>query len=230
MTSVAFWGALNTLLITASVFGVFSQLSTIHSRRQTASSTALLSLNQFTVSFFAYFSFFVYGYSMTPFNHFIVWPRLVASLVVLAILYEMVKDRKTKPTYYAFITGLSAMFLGLVGLLIGDPIEQGGKWVSTALMLCISILIAQGYAHQIKLIIKSGETGAVDIRMSQFILLMDLSTIALAISIGLRSSWPLMVLAVTSALTKVCILYLFRWVRVSQLAKHRRQSHRVFNG
>jgi hypothetical protein len=84
------------------------------------------------------------------------------------------------------------------------------------------LLLAQGYAHQISLIWRSGHTGAVAIRMSQFILLMDISTIALAINIGADNSWPLLLLACTSAITKLIIMYLFRWVRVSEQAKIRR--------
>jgi hypothetical protein len=225
MTSVDFWGAVNTGFILSSVYGVFSQLSTIKHRRNglnRSAATALLSLNQFTVSFFAYFSFFVYGYSITPFNHFIVWPRLIASLVVLAILFEIFKDRKTIATKYAFGIASVALALGVFGLFAGNRLVDSSRFIATILILTISVFIAQGYAHQIRVIIKRGDTGAIDIKMSQFILLMDISTIALAFAVGVKFSWPLMVLAVTSAITKLCILYLFYWVRVSPLAKHRR--------
>jgi hypothetical protein len=232
MTSIELWGAVNTVFIIFSVYGVFSQLSTIHRRRNELSDTqptALLSLNQFTVSFFAYLSFFVYGYSITPFNHFIVWPRLIASLVVLAILFEIVLDRKTKVSKTSFGLSFIALILGVGGLIVGEEVRDGSKLISTTLLLSVSLLIAQGYAHQINMIIKGGDTGAVDIKMSQFILLMDMSTIAMAFAIGITASWPLLVLAVTSAITKVIILFLFYWVRVSQEAKRRRDlnSHSI---
>jgi hypothetical protein len=87
--------------------------------------------------------------------------------------------------------------------------------------MLITILLAQGYTHQISLIIRSGKTGAIDIRMSQFIVMMDLSTIAFAISMGLAKGWPLILLAVISGLTKCIIMYLFRWVRLSPVAQTR---------
>ena len=91
------FGTLNTVFIIVSVYGVYSQLQTIWQRKQpmqsTCSPTALLSLNQFSVSFLAYLSFFTYGYSIEPFNHYIVWPRLVASLLVLGILIEIWRNK-----------------------------------------------------------------------------------------------------------------------------------------
>ena len=77
-------GTVNTAFILLSLLGVGAQFRLVRNRRERAdatdSATAVLSLNQFTVSFLAYLSFFIYGYSVTPFNHFIVWPRLLASV------------------------------------------------------------------------------------------------------------------------------------------------------
>jgi len=58
--------------------------------------------------------------------------------------------------------------------------------------------------------------------MSQFILMMDISTIAFALSMGLKKGWPLLVLAVTSGITKVIIMFLFKWVKTSPTPKKRR--------
>ena len=226
MTSIEFWGSVNTVCILISVYGVFSQLSTIRRRKQQQGAaedvTRILSLNQFSVSFFAYFSFFVYGYSIQPFNHFIVWPRLVASIFVLAILFEIWRDRKTGLAKSAFMAAVLALAAGIIGLLHGGQYSDEGKLVSTVLIIAISVLIAQGYLHQVLLIRKRGDTGAVDIKMSQFILLMDFSTMALVFATGIDLAWPLLVLASTSAVTKLVILYLFYWVRVSEVARERR--------
>lgn len=220
------FGSINTLFIFVSLIGVFSQLRTIWQRKSqpitTHKPTELLSLNQFSVSFLAYLSFFIYGYSIQPFNHFIVWPRFIAALIVGFILYEMWRDRKTALSLAGFSMVLFALSLSLLGLVFGEGFSDEGKLVSTSLILVISLLIAQGYWHQIRLILNSGKTGAVDKKMSQFILLMDISTIAFALSMGLNTGWPLMVLAITSAVTKIVILYLFRWVKISPVAKARR--------
>lgn len=233
-----FFGITNTLFIFVSLYGVFSQLRTIWQRKKAASftpahcrqstltnmgtTTELLSLNQFSVSYLAYFSFFIYGYSIEPFNHYIVWPRLVATLLVGAILLELWRDRQTKTTLLVLLGAIVVLAAGMIGLVVGDTITDEGKIISTSIILIISLLIAQGYSHQIRLIIKSGSTGAVDLKMSQFILMMDISTICFALSMGLRTGWPLMVLAITSAITKLIIMSLFRWVRISDRARQRR--------
>lgn len=105
---------------------------------------------------------------------------------------------------------------------MGETIIDQGKYISTTIIVLVTILIAQGYYHQIKLIINSGSTGAVDLKMSQFIFMMDISTIAFALSMGLNIGWPLLVLAITSGITKVIIMFLFKWVKISPTAKKRR--------
>ena len=109
MGAYNFFGTVNTLFIFISLFGVLSQLRLIWRRKlqvPNGVATELLSINQFTVSYLAYFSFFIYGYSIEPFNHYIVWPRLVATLLVGAILYEIWLDRKTKSSFYVLLGAL----------------------------------------------------------------------------------------------------------------------------
>lgn len=219
-------GFINSILIIVSLVGVYAQLKTIWDRKQQNASigevTSLLSLNQFSVSFLAYLSFFIYGYSISPFNHYIVWPRLTAALLVGMILFEIWRDRKTKASFVTFTIALALICLATIGLWMGKTIADQGRYISTTLIVVISVMIAQGYYHQIKLIYNSGSTGSVNIRMSQFILLMDVSTIAFALTMGFADGWPLLVLATTSAITKLVIMYLFRWVRTSPLAQQRR--------
>src|SRR2546430_14588178 len=95
-----------TGLISAAIFlltvgGLWSQLQFIFQRKRTAGRggvaqrpTAILSLNQFVSSFLAFFSFFLYGACLERFNHYLVWPRLLACLLTLAVLYEIMRDRR----------------------------------------------------------------------------------------------------------------------------------------
>ncbi len=220
------FGAINTVFIIISLYGVYSQLNTIWQRKSVPIDkqrpTALLSLNQFTISYLAYLSFFIYGYSIEPFNHYIVWPRLIASIIIALILFEIWQDRKSRHSIVSLAFACITLLLALIGLFVGETITDQGKYISTTIILLVSILIAQGYYHQIKLIISFGDTGAVDLKMSQFILMMDISTIAFALTMGLYLGWPLMILAITSAITKIIILFLFKWVKISPTAKKRR--------
>jgi len=223
-------GTLNAIFVLVSLFGVFLQLRSIWQRKryQLAQSTELLSLNQFTVSYFAYFSFFVYGYSIDPFNHYMVWPRLLACILVLLIVFEMMLDRKELKTLVVFWSACGCILVGLVGLIFGEQFVDEGNLISTTIILVVSLLLAQGYWHQISLIIKSGQTGAIDIRMSQYILAMDCSTFFLAYTMGFDKSWPMVILAAVSGVTKLIIMYLFRWVRLSPHAAQKRINQDVF--
>jgi len=228
MSAYDVFGAINTIFIFVSLYGIMSQVRTIWHRKKQKSeggATELLSINQFTVSYLAYFSFLIYGYSIEPFNHYIVWPRLIATLMVGTILYEIWLDRKTKASFFVLVIAIFSLIFGMAGLFYGDTYVDEGRSVSTIIILVISLLIAQAYYHQIKLIIKSGSTGAVDLTMSQFILMMDISTIAFALSMGIDNGWPLMILAITSGITKIVIMYLFKWVKINPVAISRREEY-----
>ncbi len=218
-------GAVNALFVAMSLLGVLSQILKVWQRKSDISikeNTELLSLNQFTVSYFAYFVVFVYGYFIEPFNHYVVWSRLIACLLVLIILYEIWRDRDTRAALLAFAIALLALLIGLAGLYWGAQIPDEGLYISSAMIVLISIFIAQGGLHQIKLIIQSGSTGAVDLRMQYFVLALHMSTIVFAFAMGLTNGWPLLCLAVTGALIRLVMIYLFRWVRVSASAQYRR--------
>lgn len=222
-------GSINTIFILISLIGVFSQLRKIWDRKQCAdtqgNASELLSLNQFSVSFLAYFSFFIYGYSIEPFNHYIVWPRLVASIIVGLILFEIWRDRRNRSSITCLSIAIVIFILGIFGFSFGISYTDESQLVSSSLIVVVTLLIAQGYYHQILLIIRSGKTAAVDLRMSQFILMMDISTIAFALSMGLQNGWPLLFLAIVSGITKLIIMFLFRWVRLSEIAQQRRNEN-----
>jgi hypothetical protein len=221
-------GTLNSIFILLSLLGIWSQVKKVWERKNDPEcrekSTDLLSLNQFTVSFLAYWSFFVYGYSIRPFNHFIVWPRMIASLLVLILLYEIFIDRKTRSSLISLVVAACMMSAGLLGMGIGKTFVDEGRAVSQSLIVVVTLLLAQGYAHQIRLILISGKTGAVSLRMSQFILSMDVTTIIFALVMGLDTGWPLLLLASVSAATKLVIMWLFTWVNRSPVARQRREK------
>ncbi len=160
--------------------------------------------------------------SIEPFNHFIVWPRLIAALLVAVVLYEIWIDRKGIASFSLFALSMLLLVSGIIFGLITDTYTDDGRKLMAAMIVIITIFLAQGYIHQIMLIHKLGSTSALDIKMSQLILLMDFSTIAFALVMGLEDGWPLLLLAVVSASTKIIILYLFRWVRISKSAQRRR--------
>ncbi|TKB54939.1 hypothetical protein [Ferrimonas aestuarii] len=214
MTLLDLAGSLHSLLTLVSLVGVWAQLRTIYQRRaQGQEGSQLLSLNQFSVGFFGYWSFFVYGFSLSPANHYLIWPRLTAALLMVAIIFNIHRDRRTSASLTMTIMTVACTLASLGAFAFGGAyIEDGGRWIATGLLLTISALLAQGYWHQIKQVIRHKQVGAINPRMSQLILAMDASTLLLVFAMGWQQGWPLAILASTSALTKIVLLrYYYRY-------------------
>ncbi|OBS08547.1 hypothetical protein [Acidihalobacter prosperus] len=221
-------GLLNAGLVLLSLFGIGAQIRTIWRRKSAPAGgapTAQLSLNQFSASFLSYYAVFVYGYSIQPFNPYLVWSRLIAALLVLVILFEIWRDRRSRPATAVVTIALAAMAAGLAGLAWGGHLSDQGRHLSTALILANAVILAQGGLHQIRVILRAGDTGAVNLRMNQLVLAMHLSTLLFVSAMGLASGWPLLVLALSGGTAKAVVLYLFRWIRTSETARARRRGN-----
>jgi hypothetical protein len=218
-------GALNTACVLLGIYGNWLQLRMIRERRHAGLQhpTAILSLNNFATGFVASWSFFVYGYSIEPFNQVLVWPRLAAFLLMLAVLYEIQRDRRSALSIAVFVTASVLALAGLAGLAFAPVVAEDARRLSQILLVAIAVLLVQGNCHQIALIWRSRETGAVSLRMNQFYLTMDASGILFGFAMGIESGWPLALLSAVSAIPKLIILWLFRWAR-SRAGENRGQT------
>src|SRR2546423_66330 len=102
-------GAISAVIFLLTLGGLWSQLGFIFVRKRAFGSgqlaqrpTAILSLNQFVSSFLAFFAFFLYGACLKPFNHYLVWSRLAATLLTLIILFEILRDRRDTRSIVSF--------------------------------------------------------------------------------------------------------------------------------
>ena len=109
-------------------------------------------------------------------------------------------------------------------LLLTPEVKAWGRKISQALIVTIAVILAQGYSHQIVLIRRSGQTGAVSLRLHQFFFLKDASTIAFALAMGLSGGWPVLLLSSVSAITKLATMWHFRWARLSPAAQQKRET------
>jgi hypothetical protein len=225
-------GLISAVIFLLTLGGLWSQLRFVWKRKRTfqqspslaESPTAVLSLNQFLSSFLAFFSFVLYGSCLEPFNHYLVWPRLAAAVLTLAVLYEIMADRKAWLPTLSFISCAALLLAAPMLWLLTPEVRAWGRKVSQALIVTIAVILAQGYSHQIVLIRQSGQTGAVSLRLHQFFFLKDASTIAFALAMGLRGGWPVLLLSSVSAITKLATMWHFRWARLSPAAQRRRET------
>jgi hypothetical protein len=221
-------GAINAVLFVLSLAGIAAQLARIRRRRsQRADSsserpTAVLSLNYFSVSFLAYYAFFLYGFCIRPFNHYLVWPRLAGCLLLLAVLGEIARDRVDRVSVIAFALGLASLASGIAFLAISPPVVLDARAFPQGLSIVAAGFIVQSLVHQIRLIRVSGHPGAVSSTLHLFTGTKDVSTLAFGLAMGPSTGWPLVLMGGSSAALKVLLLYQFRWASRSPIAASRR--------
>lgn len=227
-------GFINSVIFLLTISGLWVQLQIVWRRKRdqqegrlTEGTTAVLSLNQFVSSYLAFFSFFLYGACLERFNHYLVWTRLAASLLTLAVLWEIMCARRDRTAVLSFTLCMVLLFVLPGILLLHADAAVWCRSASQAMIVIATVILAQGYTHQIVLIRQSGRTGAVSIRMHQFFLLKDISTVVFALAMGLRNGWPLLLLSSVSGLTKLGTLWQFRWARLSPLAAQRRRAQQA---
>lgn len=187
--------------------------------------TSVLSLNQFFASFLAFYSFLVYGICIEPFNHYLVWTRLLATTLVMIILYEIWHDRRQLISALGLAASLILMTAAIGVLIANNRIADEGRWIATTLAMLATVVFAQGLIHQIVRIRRTGRTGAVSLRMHQLTTLKDLSTIGFALTMPDGAGWPLIVVGGTGGAIKTVLMWHFRWVRRNPLAEIRRNDH-----
>ena len=226
-------GTINAILFVLSLVGVVAQLARIWRRssqradRSAGRPTAVLSLNYFSVSFLAYYAFFVYGYCIQPFNHYLVWPRLAGCLLLLAVLAEIARDRASRAAAIPFAIALALIVVGVAFLAFSSPIVLDARALPQGLSLVAAGFIAQSLVHQIRLIRASGHPGAVSPMLHLITATKDASTVAFGFAMGLSTGWPLVLMGGSSAALKALLLYQFRWASRSPVAAVRRAERAV---
>lgn len=233
MTIYHYLGIIAAVTFMLTVLGLYYQLALVLKRRrlflgivmENDSPTNILSLNQLTSIFLACYAFFLYGLCVEPINHYLVWPRLMAMLVLLLLFYQILIDRRNQLSVIVFYVSIGLLVISGFVLLFRDELQNFGKHIAEGLVIIATIVLAQGYFHQVLLIRRSGRTGAVSIRLHQCVLLTALSTVAFGFAIGIEEGWPLILLASVSTTLKLITLWHFRWVRISKVAEIRRNEY-----
>ena len=146
-------------------------------------------------------------------------------MLTLALLYAIMADRRNWPDRAAFF-GCLALLLAVPAMFWLRPQSLlTGRFASATLIVMMTAVLGQGYLHQVICIWRSGQTGAVSLRLHQFFFLKDVATIAFALAMGLADGWPLLLLSSVSAATKLATIWCFHWVKSSPSARQRRERH-----
>ena len=225
-------GLISSLFFAMSLAGMMFQIQLVWKRKADhkrgipidGGPTSILSLNRFFSGFVSYYAMFLYGLCLTRFNHYLVWPRIIALILLLTILYEIMIDRRTRAATGLFYGSVFLIFTAIFIALLGFRAQTHDTYISRSLMLLAMILFVQGSTHQVLRIRRSGRTGGLSLRMYQLFFMKDFSSAIFGIAMGIGDGWPVILFHVLSMIAITFTLWHFRWVNFSPLARLRRQS------
>jgi hypothetical protein len=203
-------GTTSALIFLLTWYGLGHQVALLSKLKSTApiGYSQSLSLNQFVSSYFAFYANFFFGIALNTFNHYLVWTRLGALVLILAILWRIACDRQQKKSLFAFWIALAALIFGLISIGL-RPFPPILATLSDTIILLTTLLLAQGTFSQIRTTQRHKQpTQALSKRMLISLILKDATTLAFACTIPFHQAWPLILLNTTSLVTRSYLLQL----------------------
>lgn len=189
-------GIFSSCLFILSLSGLWIQWRAVWRRsregaRERGEVSRSLSLTHLSGSFFAFYGSLLYGIFTSRFNHYLVWTRLVACLLVFGILFLVFLDRRERLLRLAVsITGATLVTLPLL-ISEGRGFLEVGRSVASVVLFLGTIYLLHGFMVQIRIIKKSSIVGAVSKRSHQFLAIKDLGNVLFTLAMGMRDGLPL---------------------------------------
>ena len=215
-------GLVSSALFLLTWFGLWSQIKSMNKYQYLCrDANNSLSLNQFGSSYFAFFSLFLFGISVEPFNHYLVWTRFGALLLTLVIIMKIWQQRRGPVT--TMVTSMATLvFLAGIASMFFRPFPAIAQLGTATLMLGVTVILFQGTLHQLLVLKRRQKVGSLSATLFKNILIKDVSTLLFGLTMPLSQSWPLLVLNGTSVIMRGAVL-------VEILRLKRREEHGVIN-
>ncbi|WP_108126549.1 hypothetical protein [Saccharospirillum mangrovi] len=208
MSAYHLWGSISSVLFGLTVYGLWIQLNKIRQRRRARHfpATDRLSVNQFFSSYVAFYGNFLFGLAVPVLNHYLVWTRLAALLLILNILFWIWWERRSLLSLSALMVGEFLLLAGFVVLAV-RPLPALLS-VANGVIVLMTLVLVQGTVQQIRVVHRAQSAGVLSRRMLLFTLTKDASTLAFALTMPLTQSWPLLLLNGASIVTRGSLLLL----------------------
>lgn len=215
-------GLASSALFLLTWFGLWSQIKSMNKYQYLCrDANNSLSLNQFGSSYFAFFSLFLFGISVEPFNHYLVWTRFGALLLTLVIIMKIWQQRRGPVT--TMVTSMATLvFLAGIASMFFRPFPAIAQLGTATLMLGVTVILFQGTLHQLLVLKRRQKVGSLSATLFKNILIKDVSTLLFGLTMPLSQSWPLLVLNGTSVIMRGAVL-------VEILKLKRREEHGVID-
>ena len=172
----------------------------------------MLSINRFVTSFVIFLAMYTYGAMLSPFNHYLVWPRVLGMALSLSILYQINADRQNRISRIALYGSCLGLLLANVLIAWQRPIENPNPILFHAIVLAVSLIYLQGGLIQIKLICLTRSTGSLSRQMHVLFVLKDISLILFALVMGTEIGWPILLMCVVGLTVNLSTLACFVWI------------------
>jgi hypothetical protein len=215
-------GLASSALFLLTWFGLWSQIKSMNKYQYLCrDANNSLSLNQFGSSYFAFFSLFLFGISVEPFNHYLVWTRFGALLLTLVIIMKIWQQRRGPVTTMVALIATLAFLAGIASMFF-RPFPAIAQLGTATLMLGVTVILFQGTLHQLLVLKRRQKVGSLSATLFKNILIKDVSTLLFGLTMPLSQSWPLLVLNGTSVIMRGAVL-------VEILRLKRREEHGVID-
>jgi hypothetical protein len=219
MTSYYFWGLVSSAFFLSSIPAIAHQLKVIRKRRALKTSgelndpvTQSISLNQIASSYWAVYSFFLFGLACESPDLFLVLPRAVVGILLYLVIFELFRDRRSLRAKFVFtlcsISIITAVFLALSEL----RATIGTQTVSTGIVCLSTLLLAQGNIAQYLALKRSGKRGAVSFPMHLVLYAKDFTGMMFGLQLG-SSAWAIVLMHVSNLIMRAPVIYIYLRIR-----------------
>jgi uncharacterized protein with PQ loop repeat len=172
MSSYALWGTISSVFFLSAVPAIAHQLRVIWKRKRLRQEGALsdpvtqsISLNQIVSSYFAIFSFFLFGIVLQNPDPFLTYPRAIVGLLLYWVVLEIHLDRRTRSSTIAITLMSASLLIPFVLFATGMRASSSAQGLSNILVCAAAVLMAQGAWSQFIALRTSKKRGAVSLPM-----------------------------------------------------------------